>query len=118
MLVRLVKCSSSLPESCSNASYKPLCRLAPVTSQRKPSDILTLEIGTLAPFVEILALSSKILAPFGSVLDENGMHGSEALSVRLQLLDPCVISNSLCHADHSATMSCIRRHTQFHISSQ
>ena len=81
----------------------------------KPSDFLTHRIGTLAPFVEILALSFEILAPFGPILAENGRHGSEALSVHIQFLDLCVVSDSLHHADHSATMSCIRRHTPLHI---
>ena len=56
MLAWLVNCSSDRPGSCPNASDKPLCRLALVTSKLKPSLFLTLEIGNLAPFIEILAL--------------------------------------------------------------
>ena len=39
-----------------------------MTSQPKPCDFLNLEVGTLAPFVEIPAPSSEILAPFGPIL--------------------------------------------------
>ena len=54
-------------------------------SHLKPSEFLILGIGTLSPFVKILALSSKILAPFveilapfGPTLAESGTHGFEA----------------------------------------
>ena len=89
-----------------------------MTSQLKSSDFLTLGIGTFSLSVAILALpyeilapSAKILAPFGATLDENGMHMSDALSVRLYFLDLCVVSDSLYYAYHYATMSCTRRDT-------
>ena len=107
MLARLVNCSSDHPGSCPNASDKTLCWLALVPSQLKPSLFLTLEIGTLAHFVEILALSSEILAPISPIPAESGMHTSETLYVRLEFLDVCVVSDSLHYEDHYATMSYI-----------